>query len=223
MLRLIANTPVELQATGIPEALTDDVYGFLEEIAAAGHLHAGAVFRYGPLLLRLAPTEAPGQLRVVVPGYDDEGAQGTAFDAGPQLAACARQATLCTLLGVEPAWASLDAQLGVFGGPIGAAGAVYGRRLQEEEEEPGGVSGWLLACAPSPGTLDVAVAELDARYPEGIAPLHVGALLAACPALLPALALPTGWGAQVQGERLVAVYDPEGNETLPASALARLR
>ncbi len=220
MLRLVQGIPVELLATGIPEPLADDVFGFLEEIAAAGHLHAGAVFRYGPILLRLsASIGAPGQLRVVVPRYDDDGATD---DAGPQLAMCARQATLCTLLGVEPVWSSLDALLGVFGGPIGAAGAVYGRRLEEEGEEPGGVCGWLLACADTPGTLDVAVAELDARYPDGVAPIRVGDLLASCPALLPALALPAGWGAQVQGDRLVAVYDPEGNETLPPAALARI-
>ena len=220
MLRTLQGTTLELVATGAPEALVADLWSFLDEIAAGGHLQAGAVFRYGPLLLRLSGR--PGRLQVVAPAYEEDGSGAVEQDLGRQLTACGWQTTLCARLGAEPCWASLDAQLGVFGDPLAGAGAVYGHRLEAEAEVPGGSSGWLLACAAAPALLDGAVAALGAAYPQGIAPMRVGALLAACPALVPALALPAGWSAQIHAGRLIAVYDPDGHETLAASALARL-
>jgi len=156
----------------------------------------GLALRWGWSELVLVRS-ADGRLQVHEPDFGDDPLESFRPDVTTTLQVQAATRDLLATCQSEPRPVRFDELL------VAAGDAIAAQVLMAQRNEPSaeGDSGWYLGARP--GFEEVA-----------LKPRMVFELLAARPALLPALALPAGWQVVLDGDRIVRVVDDGDRDVL---------
>jgi hypothetical protein len=200
MTRMIANQPVRVVFSSGQAEMAQEVLKSLERFAAQRPLLAGARMRFGWSLLTLG-TDTQGGLLVCEPNFAGNPLTELRSSIATTLEVLAQQVRLMHRLEVQPAEVSFEQYLVV------RLGALAETKVNLLRDEPTSAddSGW--SITPDAGA-DRSEDEEDYEA------VQVYQLLTLRPAALAALTLPPGYVVALNGNKISAIFDPQGNERL---------
>jgi hypothetical protein len=181
------------------EPLARDLLESWARLAARSPLTAGVRLRFGWSTLTLRD-DAAGGLLICEPDFDGRAEADVRPSVAATLAIVLQQVTLARRVGAVPADTAFDDDV------IVRRGALDGTQvdLYREEPEPGD-SGWRVLRLDAPST-----------NPSDFEALPAHRLLQLRPALVPVLALPSGYGVRLIVDRIAHVFDTAGRDVAPA-------
>lgn len=179
-----------------------DLLIMLGSISRNRELRAGMRVRYGWSVLILRENSTGG-LIVCEPDFEGDPIHGSRPEVDTTLEVIERQTAVTERCGVTPVDVGFE-QVMVVGRKALAESCVQLYRATPSDAADSGWSIQIEGAAPSDESGDFSA-------------IRVFELLSVRPSLLAVLALPLGFAVVFQGDRLMAVFDPEGKELLQRS------